>query len=86
MKLQIAVGRIIGACPGLFLPWLFRVHAGGQAGLGVFWRVLSMGCAGLCLPWASAFPAAAVELRIWGEKQGWEGAKPFQNLGRNRRE
>lgn len=51
MKLQIAVGRIIGACPGLFLPWLFRVHAGGQAGLGVSWRVLSMGYAGLCLPW-----------------------------------
>lgn len=30
--------------------------------------------------------AAAVELRIWKEKQGWESAKPFWNLGRNRRE
>lgn len=42
-----------------------------------------MGCAGLCLLWG----AAAVELRIWIwiEKQDWEGAKPFQDLGRNGR-
>lgn len=49
------------------------------------------GCLGEPSTWgvlASAFleAAAAAELRIRREKQGWEGAKPFQNLGRNRRE
>lgn len=41
---------------------------------------------GVCWPLPSLGAAAPVKLRIWREKQGWEGAKPFQSLGRNRRE
>jgi len=74
MKLQIAIGRIIGACPGLSLPQTGQGLCVGQAGSGVSWRVPSAGCAGSCLPWGAA---AAPELRIWRGMRSWgEGQTP----------
>lgn len=72
MKLQIVIGRITGACPGLAglsLPWPGQGLCMGQAGLGVSWRPSDMGCAGPCLPWEAA--AVAPELRMWRGKWGW---------------
>lgn len=84
MKLQIAVSKISGACPGLFLPQLGQGLYMGQAGLRVPWGAPDMGCAGPCLP--QGVKDVAPGLRIQRGKRDWGECQTPPEPGRNRSE